>query len=122
MGIARRQQHVAQTLQLGVRHHRVEELPAHAFPSMLRHYEHVAEPREGRAIGDHSRERYLRGAAFRVAGERRETDGSIDRSFQHIAWHTGRPVRIVVKETPHEVAVDVPRFARNDVLPHVRRV
>ena len=89
---------------------------------MLFDHEHVADPREGRAIGDDARERDLRAAAVRIAGEGREADGSIDRSFQHVARDSRCPVRSVMKETPHEIAIDVSRLARNDVLTHVRRV
>src|SRR5207253_3044386 len=82
----------------------------------------VAEPCKRRAIRHHARERHLRRALSRVAFEDREADRSVDRTIHDVARDAWSPVRLVVKETPHEVAVDVSRVARNDVVPHARRV
>lgn len=89
---------------------------------MLLHHEYIAEPRECRAIGHDARKRNLRGAAVGVAGEGREADGSVDGPIDNIARHSDGPVRIVVKETPDQIAIDVSGLTRDDVLPHVRRV
>src|SRR5438094_8158350 len=69
-----------------------------------------------------TRERHLRRALSRVAFEDREADRSVDRTIHDVARDAWGPVRLVVKETPHEVAGDVSRVARHDVVPHARRV
>ncbi len=89
---------------------------------MLRKHEDVAEPCERRLVGHHTREGDLRCAAIGVAGERGKADRSVDRALYDVARDPCRPVRLVVKETPYEIAVDVSRIARNDVLAHARRV
>ena len=85
---------------------------------MLREYEDVAEPRKCRSIGHNPRESHLRSAAIGVAVERGEADRSVDRAIHDVARDPRRPVRLVVKETRNEIAVDVSRIARDDVLPH----
>ena len=85
---------------------------------MLGQHEHVAEPCERRFVGDDARERGLRRARVWIAGERGEADRSVDRAVDDVTRHPERPVRIVVKEPPYEVAIDVSRLRRDDVFRH----
>jgi len=62
--------------------------------------------------------RDLRRAAVGITVECRKADRSIDRALHDVARDSDGPVRVVVKETPHEIAVNVPRIAGNDVLSH----
>jgi hypothetical protein len=112
------EQDVAQALEVGMRHHGVHELPCDAFSPMVRQYEDVAEPRERRAIGHHSSECDLPRATIGVAVERRKADRPVYRPFDDVARNARRPVRLVVKKPPHELAVDVFRIARDDVRTH----
>src|SRR5439155_3548737 len=119
--IARCEQHIAQPLHVGMRHDRIHERLAGSSSAMRLENKDVAEPCKRRAIRHYARERDLRRASSRVAFEDRDADRSIDRTIHDVARDTCGPVRLVVKETPYEVAVDVSRVARNDVLPHARR-
>ena len=70
MRVARGEKNVAQSLQVGVGHDRVHELLRDALSAVLRDHENVAEPRERRLIGHHTREGDLRRAAIGLAIER----------------------------------------------------
>src|SRR5438445_7100593 len=70
MRVARREQDVAQTLQVRVRHHRIQELLRDTLSAMLGEHKDVAEPCERRPVGHHTREGDLRCAAIGVAGKR----------------------------------------------------
>ena len=118
MRVPCREQDVAQALKIGMRHHGIHELLADAFAAMLRNYEDVAEPRKCRSIGHDTCEGHLWRAPIGVAGERGKADRSVDRALYDVARDPRRPVRLVVKETPHEFAVNVSRIGRDDVLPH----
>src|SRR6184192_710674 len=120
--VSRRQKHITQSLQLGVRHDRIHERLPGSHPAVRLENEDVAQPAERRAIRHHARESDLRCTSSRVAVEDREAERSVDSAIHHVPRHACGPVRLVVKEAPHEVAVDVSRVARNDVLPHARRV
>ena len=89
---------------------------------MLGNYKYITDPAERRAIGDDARERHLRRAPCRIAVEHREAKRSIDRAVHDVARYARGPIRFVVEEPPHEIAIDVSRIARNDVLFHARRV
>jgi len=89
-----------------------------AITASIGHDEHVAEPRERGAVGDHAREPDLTAALARIAGERREAERVVERALLNIARHARGPVRVVVEESPHEVAVDVARIARDHVFAH----
>jgi hypothetical protein len=105
-----------------VRHDRIHERLASSSSAIRLEDEHVAEPRKRRAIRHHARERDLRRALTRIALEDGETEGPLDGAIHDISWDARRPVRLIVKKTPHEVAIHVSRVARNDVLPHAPRV
>jgi len=68
--IAGGKKNVAQSLQVGMGHDRVHEVLRDAPSTVLRDYENVAEPRERRLIGHHTREGDLRRAAIGLAIER----------------------------------------------------
>jgi len=105
-----------------MRHHRVHELLADAPSAVLVHHEHVAEPGERRAIRDHARKADLPTTAVGVAIERAEADRTIERALHHLAGDARGPVRLVVKEPPDQIAIDVSWVARYDALIHVARV
>src|SRR5438552_7347135 len=120
--IARCEQHVAEPLDVGMRHDRVHERRARSLSAMRLENKDVAEPRKRRAIRHEACERHLWRASSGVSFEDGKADRSVYRSIHDVARDARGPVRLVVKKTPHEVAVDVSRVARDDVLPHARRV
>ena len=89
---------------------------------MIREDEDVAEPSECRLIGHHPREGDLRRATVGVAVERRKADRLVDGTIHDVAGNPRRPVRLVMKEPPDQIAIDVSRVARYDALIHVARV
>ena len=93
-----------------------------AASAVLLQHEHVAEPCERRAIGDHAGKADLLAALVRVAIERAEADRTIERALHHLAGDARGPVRLVVKEPPDQIAIDVSWVARYDALIHVARV
>ena len=122
MRVPSREKNVAESLQVRMRHDRIHEDLAGASPAMLRKDEHVTDPAERRPIGHGPRERDLRRAGIGISFERREADRCVDRAVKDLPRDTDRPVGVVVQEAEYELAINMPRIARNDVLPHARRV
>ena len=97
-----------------MRHDGVHEQPGDTLSPMLRDHEHVADPRERRAIGHDTRETHLPATLI----ERGEAERPIEGALLDVSGHAGGPIRVVVKPAPDQFAIDVPLVARDGVVGH----
>src|SRR5439155_9758185 len=111
--VACREEEVAQTLELRVAHHRVHQQPRHALTAMRRQHEDVAEPGEGRLVGDDARV-----ARERLALVRDEREAVVDGALERIARHALRPVRVQREESVDGVTIGADELRHYAVPTH----
>ena len=108
-------------LEIGMRHDGGHHPRRQAAAAVRGQHKDIAEPREGRVIGDNTAEADLLPAMPRLAFEQSEVQRTFEGAVEELARDPVRPVRLVVQVPPDDITVEV-RDIRRDresiVSPH----
>src|SRR5689334_2539637 len=104
--VAGRQHEAADPLQIRMRKYELDQVLAESMSALIAEHEHIGQPRESSAVGDHARERDL--PVLFVGGE---ASRSRDRLLDEFAADTGHAVRLAAQKVVNQIDIQATRIS-----------